>query len=112
MRRAGRGLLPLGATGRAAGPAGPPGPSRTVLGAGDGWAAAEGGVTGGSDVGRAHPNTVTDRAGLVAAHHASGPARTIGEDAGRTPAPRTRAGHPEAAPVLLGLCAGSGRPIG
>ncbi|MFB7760431.1 pectate lyase family protein [Streptomyces xiamenensis] len=61
------GLLPLGATARAAGPAGLPDPSRTVLGAGDGWGAAEGGVIGGSEADRAHTYTVTDRAGLVAA---------------------------------------------
>jgi pectate lyase len=41
--------------------------SRGTLAANDGWAAAEGGTTGGAAADEAHVHTVTDRAGLVRA---------------------------------------------
>lgn len=45
---------------------------RAVLPAGDGWAAAEGSTTGGSDAAPEHVYTVTDRAELVAAFEEAG----------------------------------------
>ncbi|WP_326696888.1 pectate lyase [Streptomyces sp. NBC_01754] len=55
---------------------------RTVLPAGDGWAAAEGSTTGGADATADHVYTVTDRAELIAAFEDAGDAPKIVRIAG------------------------------
>ncbi|NEE07115.1 pectate lyase, partial [Streptomyces sp. SID7499] len=59
-----------------------PGVERSVLPAGDGWAAAEGSTTGGAYAAPEHVYTVTDRAELIAAFAEAGDAPKIVKVAG------------------------------